>query len=222
MGHPVWNLRTKTPQNEATTVPWHQDSAYLDNESYSVLQPAAWIPLLDAKKENGCMEVVSGGHLTGKVARHTCCWGNTWYVVLDEKDIDAELDVTVAKDKVLCEVPYGGMLLINNLIPHRSLNNLSNDIRWSFDFRWQRPNESTGFWGLKDGVLMRSADKSFTGIDWDTFNSVERHAVYKDKLQDTSGNEEFDTTLVGPWMMGKWEMTNTNRHTEKMLADSKM
>lgn len=23
-GHPVWNLRTKTPQNEATTVPWHQ------------------------------------------------------------------------------------------------------------------------------------------------------------------------------------------------------
>lgn len=24
MGHPVWNLRTKTPQNEATTVPWHQ------------------------------------------------------------------------------------------------------------------------------------------------------------------------------------------------------
>lgn len=23
-GNPVWNLRTKTPQNEAVTVPWHQ------------------------------------------------------------------------------------------------------------------------------------------------------------------------------------------------------
>ncbi len=23
-GHPVWNLRTKTPNNAATTVPWHQ------------------------------------------------------------------------------------------------------------------------------------------------------------------------------------------------------
>lgn len=23
-GNPVWNLRTKTPKNEATTVPWHQ------------------------------------------------------------------------------------------------------------------------------------------------------------------------------------------------------
>ena len=23
-GHPVWNLRTKVPQDEASTVPWHQ------------------------------------------------------------------------------------------------------------------------------------------------------------------------------------------------------
>ena len=23
-GNPVWNLRTKTPKNEPTTVPWHQ------------------------------------------------------------------------------------------------------------------------------------------------------------------------------------------------------
>jgi len=24
MGHPVWNLRCKTPNSKATTVPWHQ------------------------------------------------------------------------------------------------------------------------------------------------------------------------------------------------------
>ena len=103
MGHPVWNLRTKTPQNEATTVPWHQgitvpslslsvclsplslslshkhkvecymnlyysqvvliyihrftDVGYLDNASYTVMQPTAWIPLLDANENNGCMQV---------------------------------------------------------------------------------------------------------------------------------------------------------------------
>ena len=28
-GHPVWNLRTKTPLNPLATVPWHQDTAYL-------------------------------------------------------------------------------------------------------------------------------------------------------------------------------------------------
>lgn len=28
-GHPVWNLRAKTPFNPLATVPWHQDTAYL-------------------------------------------------------------------------------------------------------------------------------------------------------------------------------------------------
>ena len=37
-GHPVWNLRTKTPQNEQTTVPWHQDNAYLAEEALDTLQ----------------------------------------------------------------------------------------------------------------------------------------------------------------------------------------
>ena len=33
------------------------DSAYLDNDTYRVLIPTAWIPLVDANEANGCMEV---------------------------------------------------------------------------------------------------------------------------------------------------------------------
>ena len=57
LGNPVWNLRTKTPQNEQTTVPWHQDNAYLDSSSLRVLQPTAWVPLVDTNTKNGCMQV---------------------------------------------------------------------------------------------------------------------------------------------------------------------
>ena len=57
LGHPVWNLRTKTPQNEQTTVPWHQDNAYLDTSSLRTLQPTAWVPLIDTNMKNGCMQV---------------------------------------------------------------------------------------------------------------------------------------------------------------------
>ena len=60
-GHPVWNLRTKTPQNEQTTVPWHQDNAYFDPDALNVLLVTAWIPLIDANQENGCMQVYSMG-----------------------------------------------------------------------------------------------------------------------------------------------------------------
>jgi hypothetical protein len=34
-GHPVWNLRTKVPNQEQVTVPWHQDTAC--NIFYSIL-----------------------------------------------------------------------------------------------------------------------------------------------------------------------------------------
>ena len=33
------------------------DVGYLDNDSYAVLQPTAWIPFLDTKEVNGCMQV---------------------------------------------------------------------------------------------------------------------------------------------------------------------
>ncbi len=54
-----------------------------------------------------------------------------------------------AVDSVVCEVPKGSVLLLNNLIPHRSLANNSSNIRWSLDLRWQRPTEPNGFHGLK-------------------------------------------------------------------------
>ncbi|KAK7103955.1 phytanoyl-CoA dioxygenase domain-containing protein 1 homolog [Littorina saxatilis] len=220
-GHPVWNLRTKTPQNEATTVPWHQDSAYLDNRSYEVLQVTAWIPLLDAKRENGCMEVAAKGHLKGKVATHNCCWGGTWYVMLEEDEMVKSLDVDMKKDIVLCEVPYGGMLLINNMIPHRSLNNVSNDIRWSLDLRWQKPDKSVGFYDMKEGVLMRTKDKPNLKVDWSSFDAIERHVEAKKRVEkdfpQEEGEDKFDTTIQGPWMK-KWEMVHMNRHTA-MLSD---
>ena len=53
----MWNLRTKTPQNEQTTVPWHQDNGYFDTDAINTLIPTAWIPLIDANMENGCLQV---------------------------------------------------------------------------------------------------------------------------------------------------------------------
>ena len=184
-GHPVWNLRTKTPQNEQATVPWHQDNAYLDSSALHTLQPTAWIPLIDTNMKNGCMQVitkmtfkpslqksnyiaqmVSGGHKLGVTAKHTCCAGDTWYVDLAEDEMERSLGVDLKKDIVTCEVPFGGVLFLNNCIPHRSLENYSDKIRWSLDLRWQKPGLPNGFYGLKKSVLMRKADDPKYKIDW--------------------------------------------------------
>ena len=63
-------MNEQTPQQTQATVPWHQDAAYLSEECWTVHQATAWIPLLDATKQTGCMEVIPRGDHTGAVASH--------------------------------------------------------------------------------------------------------------------------------------------------------
>ena len=59
------------------------------------------------------------GHRKGVTANHTCCAGGTWYVELSEDEMKNSLGVDMEKDLEVCEVPYGGVLFLNNTIPHR-------------------------------------------------------------------------------------------------------
>lgn len=214
-GHPVWNLRTKTPRSEAGIVPWHQDVAYLDNDSYKVFQLTAWIPLLDSNANNGCMQMVRGGQKTGKVARHVGCWRDTWYVSMVESEVEEKLGCNLERDTITCPIPFGGVLLFSNAIPHRSLDNVSDKIRWSLDLRWQDAKKPVGFYGLKPGIQMRSSSESNFKIDWDSFDAVNRHEKQSESMN--AKNEDFfDTTIPGPWMK-KWELVHHNRHTKALL-----
>ena len=99
----------------------------MDEACLQTLQPTAWIPLLDANFNNGCMQVVSKGHRLGKTTKHTYCAGGTWYVdlQLSEEKMVETLNVNLDQDIVTCGVPYGGVLFLNNCVPHRSLQNYS-------------------------------------------------------------------------------------------------
>lgn len=85
---------------------------------------------------------------------------------LQEKEMEKVLDTDMENDIVTCEVPFGGMVLLNNCIPHRSLENYSDKIRWSLDLRWQDPKNPTGFYDLKESVVMKKADDPNYQIDW--------------------------------------------------------
>lgn len=52
---------------------------------------------------------------------------------------------------------------------------MSKAIRWSLDLRWQRPSDPVGFYGLKEGLLMRSSKDPGMKIDWESFDAVNRH-----------------------------------------------
>jgi len=116
------------------------------------------------------------------------------------------LKIDTDNDVVTCEMEMGSILLLNNLIPHRSLENYSNQIRWSLDLRWQNPLQSNGFHGLKENLLMRSAMCRNPIIDWDSWNNQDRSTLQGSK------NDDFDTTISGPWMK-EWPIKQHNRHT---------
>ena len=55
-----------------------------------------------------------------------------------------------------------------------SLENYSNGIRWSVDFRFKKTGLPNGMHGLKDDVILRSSTDPNMIINWSMFNSVER------------------------------------------------
>ncbi len=192
-GHPVWNLRSKTPRSPLATVPWHQDTAYLAPGAEQTLQPTAWIPLIDADRVNGTLQVLRGGHRSGKVFRHrperTRDRERSWYLYIAEEDLPQGEVVT-------CEMPMGSLLLINQLIPHRSTENFSARIRWSVDLRWQRPDEPSGFEKVKECILMQTARNSSYRIDWSDWARKNRIADAMDK----AAADPLDSTVTGPWL----------------------
>lgn len=214
-GHPVWNLRPKTPQNTFHDVPWHQDSAYLDETSYGTLQVTCWIPLIDTCAKNGCLQVVRGGHKANKIASHKGCYQNTWYIWTDGEDLETELGVNLETDVVTCEVPYGGVLLFSNLLPHRSLPNMSDEIRWSLDLRYQDASKPASFYGIKDGIMLRSQSNPSYVPDWDSWNILDRTKKQGELVGTDVVSDEFDFTITGPWM-SRWPMVHENQHSARM------
>ena len=45
------------------------------------------------------------------------------YVQMDEEDAARQLEVDMERDVVTCEMPFGSVLFLNNIIPHRQAGN---------------------------------------------------------------------------------------------------
>jgi hypothetical protein len=138
--HPQFNFRAKLPEHQLTVIPWHQDLAYLiSEEAGETLVVNAWIPLVQANKENGCMQIIRGSHKFSLLphSRQDFTVGHTGNIGIAEADLPDGEVVTAGLD-------IGDILLTTERLVHRGLPNRSNTVRWSIDTRYNRIGLPTG------------------------------------------------------------------------------
>ena len=128
------NIRTKLPEAEITSFPWHQDSHYYNEPSRgnrvgsteAAHIVTVWVPLVDATVENGCVWVLPGSHR----------WGLIDAARGEDMNVRATEDVERRGTPTPVEMQAGDVLFLTNLTFHASKMNRTDASRWSVDFRY--------------------------------------------------------------------------------------
>ena len=142
--NPIQHTRIKpperlVPQNAknglVVRVGWHQDQGVAMAEQDEVPVLTVWLPITDATVENGCLTVVPGSHKDGLTA-HCPGIGPDGGLQIPQK--------LIQRKAIPVPVKRGGALFMQRRTIHAALENCSDDIRWSFDLRYQPTGMPTG------------------------------------------------------------------------------
>lgn len=124
----LFNGRPREPHDARQTIGWHQDVSNCpawDEVDSRIL--TFWIPLVPVDEETGCLAVVPGSHRLGRLPFFTNEFGITGLAKEEEAATD---------DAITVPLEPGDALMFNELMLHRSLDNLSTRVRWSVDIRF--------------------------------------------------------------------------------------
>lgn len=145
--NPVYNTRPKIAKVAAGAVPWHQDKSYWPTATSNPVI-TVWIPLVDATHLNGCLHIKPKMHRKRLLKWHTETLTTTGYTALHESQVSKSPTVDLP-------VSAGSAILFNDRCLHMSTPNLSNELRWSVDLRYQ-PTDQEPMPIYGSGFLARS------------------------------------------------------------------
>ena len=157
--NPVQHIRIKSPEkyearDEVTgqlkmgATNWHQDNGVLlpvadDSDILTV-----WFSLTDAHEEHGCLRVVPGSHRLGLLDHCPAGPGGL------------EVPERISSRACARALPTvrGDVIFLHKRTLHSSLPNVSDQIRWSFDLRYNPIGHETGR-GAFPGFVARSRNE---------------------------------------------------------------
>lgn len=154
--NPVQHVRIKPPEkyvakDEATgkaklgATNWHQDNGVVLPEADESNILTVWFSLTDAQEKHGCLQVIPRSHNEG-ILDH--CPAGPGGLEIPEKVKSREAAVPLPTKR-------GDVLFLTKRTVHSSLSNVSDEIRWSFDLRYNPIGQDTGR-GVFPGYIARS------------------------------------------------------------------
>lgn len=144
--NPTQHVRIKPPAKQidhhatitaemATTV-WHQDQGTVTPDADDTNMVTVWIAVTEATRHNGCLLVAPGSHKRGLAPHCHDARANYSRQAIPER--------YVGDKQIALEMRPGDVLFLNKLTMHASLENRSEDIRWSLDLRYNPTGQATG------------------------------------------------------------------------------
>jgi ectoine hydroxylase-related dioxygenase (phytanoyl-CoA dioxygenase family) len=124
--HPLSICRLMFPHNTEATTPPHQD--FPNNQGTAELY-ACWIPLSDCPVELGGLAFMPGSHKQGLLPLEFSLGAGNRQAVLPEE--------LLQKPWVTGSYEQGDVLIFHSLMLHRSLENKTDQMRLSVDYRYQ-------------------------------------------------------------------------------------
>ncbi|HMJ77664.1 MAG TPA: phytanoyl-CoA dioxygenase family protein [Iamia sp.] len=113
-----WDQAVYKKPEKPRRFPWHQDNGYAFVEPQQYL--TCWVPLTDARLENGCPQIAPGLHRLGTLAHR--------YVDPLGYECFPEPPVEVA----VAEAAVGDVIVFSSLTPHLTGPNLTDEVRKAY------------------------------------------------------------------------------------------
>ncbi len=165
LAHPQFNLRSKLPSQDKFVVPWHQDEGYLQPGAEETFMVNFWVPMVDATRENGTLEVIACSHRTDLIEHEQGLGPAGNFKGLRDHQLPPG-------EQVLCEIGIGGVVLLQKRTIHRSLPNTTQGIRWSLDLRYCDPALPTGREGVPGFIARSTANPQAVAASADEWNRI--------------------------------------------------
>ncbi len=196
--NPVQHVRIKPPEKYLPkndlgnpiigATAWHQDHGVVIEEADETNMLTVWFPLLDAPLEKGPLKVVPRTH-KGDLLTHCLDYSGNGQQFLGARQIPEK--VFPADQAVAVPLDRGGALFMHKRTVHSSLPNVSEEIRWSFDLRYNPTGEPTGR-PLFPGFVARSRAHPETELrDADKWTEMWDDARERMSTVNQNGQEDY-------------------------------